>query len=56
MIAKVNDATSKAFPTKTKRAIVVDDEPDIRASIQDVLKKRGFGVTLRRQQGLHPHY
>jgi CheY-like chemotaxis protein len=43
---EVLDAVSKAFPTKTKRAIVVDDEPDIRASIKDVLQKRGFEVTL----------
>ncbi|HEU4605151.1 MAG TPA: response regulator [Nitrososphaera sp.] len=37
---------SRAFPTKTKRAIVVDDEPDIRESIKDVLEKRGFEVVL----------
>jgi CheY-like chemotaxis protein len=43
---EVLDVISKAFPTKTKRAIVVDDEPDIRASIKDVLQKRGFEVTV----------
>ncbi|HXG06168.1 MAG TPA: response regulator [Nitrososphaera sp.] len=37
---------SKTFPTKIKRAIVVDDEPDIRTSITDVLQKRGFEVTV----------
>ena len=42
----VLNSISHAFPTKTKRAIVVDDEPDIRASIKDVLEKRGFEVTL----------
>jgi CheY-like chemotaxis protein len=42
----VHNAISRAFPTKTKRAIVVDDEPDIRTSIRDVLEKRGFEVTL----------
>jgi CheY-like chemotaxis protein len=42
----VLSSISRAFPTKTKRAIVVDDEPDIRTSIKDVLEKRGFEVTL----------
>lgn len=42
----VLNSISRAFPTKTKRAIVVDDEPDIRTSIKDVLEKRGFEVTL----------
>jgi DNA-binding response OmpR family regulator len=37
---------SKTFPTRIKRAIVVDDEPDIRAAIKDVLEKRGFEVML----------
>jgi len=45
-MGEVLNAISRTFPTKTKRAIVVDDEPDIRAAIQDVLKKRGFEVTL----------
>jgi CheY-like chemotaxis protein len=42
----VLSSISRTFPTKTKRAIVVDDEPDIRTSIKDVLEKRGFEVTL----------
>lgn len=45
-IADVFNCISKEFPTKTKRAIIVDDEPDIRAAIEEVLKKRGFEVTL----------
>jgi CheY-like chemotaxis protein len=45
-MSHVINSISKAFPTKTKRAIVVDDEPDIRAAIRDVLEKRGFEVTL----------
>lgn len=43
---EVLNSISHAFPTKTKRAIVVDDEPDIRTAIQNVLEKRGFEVTL----------
>jgi len=43
---EVLNEISRAFPTKTKRAIVVDDEPDIRSSLRDVLEKRGFEVTL----------
>src|SRR5919197_5933051 len=45
-ISQVLTAISKVFPTKTKRAIVVDDEPDIRTAIRDVLEKRGFEVTV----------
>lgn len=41
---EIINSISKTFPTK--RAIVVDDEPDIRAVIKDVLEKRGFHVTL----------
>ncbi|AFU57814.1 putative signal transduction response regulator, receiver domain protein [Candidatus Nitrososphaera gargensis Ga9.2] len=40
------DLISKTFPTKIKRAIVVDDEPDIRVVIKELLEKRGFQVTL----------
>jgi CheY-like chemotaxis protein len=45
-ISQVLASISKVFPTKTKRAIVVDDEPDIRTAIRDVLEKRGFEVTV----------
>jgi CheY-like chemotaxis protein len=47
-MSEVLGSISKVFPTKTKRAIVVDDEPDIRAAIKEVLEKRGFEVTLCR--------
>jgi len=43
-IQHVFNAIAKEFPTKSKRAIIVDDEEDIRLSIQDVLEKRGFEV------------
>jgi CheY-like chemotaxis protein len=46
VMPEVLNSISRAFPTKIKRAIVVDDEPDIRTSIKDVLEKRGFEVTL----------
>jgi CheY-like chemotaxis protein len=45
-IPEVLKSISKGFPTKIKRAIIVDDEPDIRTAIKDVLDKRGFEVTL----------
>jgi CheY-like chemotaxis protein len=43
-IQHIFNIISKEFPTKGKRAIIVDDEQDIRISIQDVLEKRGFDV------------
>ena len=46
VMSEVLSLVSKIFPTKTKRAIVVDDEPDIRAAIREVLEKRGFEVTV----------
>jgi CheY-like chemotaxis protein len=46
VMSEVLNLVSKTFPTKTKRAIVVDDEPDIRTAIKDVLEKRGFEVML----------
>jgi CheY-like chemotaxis protein len=46
VMSEVLNLVSRAFPTKTKRAIVVDDEPDIRAAIREVLEKRGFEVML----------
>ena len=46
VISQVLASVSKVFPTKTKRAIVVDDEPDIRTAIRDVLEKRGFEVMV----------
>lgn len=42
----VLNSISRMFPTKTKRAIVVDDEADIRAVIKEFLEKRGFEVTV----------
>ena len=45
-ISHVLTSISKVFPIKAKRAIVVDDEPDIRVAIRDVLEKRGFGVIV----------
>ena len=45
-IPEVLKSITKAFPTKTKMAIIVDDEPDIRTAIKDVLEKRGFEVTV----------
>ncbi len=45
-MSEVLGLISRVFPTKTKRAIVVDDEPDIRSAIKDVLEKRAFEVTL----------
>jgi len=45
-IPEVLKSVTKAFPTKTKRAIIVDDEPDIRTAIKNVLEKRGFEVTV----------
>ncbi len=46
VMSEILNSLSKVFPTKTKRAIVVDDESDIRAAIKDVLEKRGFEVTV----------
>ena len=43
-LSGVYDSISKEFPAKHKMAIVVDDEQDIRNSIQQVLIKRGFEV------------
>lgn len=46
VMSEVLNSISKVFPTKTKRAIVVDDESDITSAIRDVLEKRGFEVTV----------
>lgn len=40
----IHASVSKQFPTKLKRAVIVDDEEDIRTSIREVLRKRGFEV------------
>lgn len=37
-------SVGRQFPIKTKKAVIVDDEEDIRSSIREVLKKRGFDV------------
>lgn len=46
VMPEVLNSISRSFPTKTKRAVVVDDEPDIRTVIKDFLEKRWFEVTL----------
>ncbi len=46
IMSEVLNSISQVFPTKTKRAIVVDDEPDITTAIKEVLSKRGFEVTV----------
>ncbi|WP_158385201.1 response regulator [Candidatus Nitrososphaera evergladensis] len=43
-IADIYSSVGRHFPTKLKKAIIVDDEEDIRSSIREVLKKRGFDV------------
>ena len=37
-------SVGRQFPTKLKKAVIVDDEEDIRTSIREVLRKRGFDV------------
>lgn len=41
---EVYDLISREFPSKQKMAMIVDDEEDIRKSIEQVLVKRGFKV------------
>lgn len=43
-IPEIYASVGRQFPTKMKKAIIVDDEEDIRSSIREVLKKRGFDV------------
>jgi CheY-like chemotaxis protein len=43
-IPEIYASFGKHFPMKLKKAIIVDDEEDIRSSIREVLKKRGFDV------------
>lgn len=43
-IPDIHSSVGKQFPTKLKKAVIVDDEEDIRTSIREVLKKRGFEV------------
>jgi two-component system, response regulator, stage 0 sporulation protein F len=43
-IPQIHNAIAKQFPLATKNALVVDDEDDIRAGIEEVLIKRGFHV------------
>lgn len=43
-IPDIHQSVGKQFPTKVKRAVIVDDEEDIRTSIREVLRKRGFEV------------
>lgn len=41
---EVYDLITREFPSKQKMAMIVDDEEDIRKSIEQVLAKRGFKV------------
>lgn len=41
---EVYDLIAREFPSKQKMAMIVDDEEDIRKSIEQVLVKRGFKV------------
>ena len=41
---EVYDLIAREFPSKQKMAMIVDDEEDIRKSIEQVLVKRGFRV------------
>lgn len=43
-IPDIHNSVRRQFPMKLKRAVIVDDEEDIRTSIREVLKKRGFEV------------
>jgi CheY-like chemotaxis protein len=43
-IPDIYASVGRQFPTKLKKAVIVDDEEDIRSSIREVLKKRGFDV------------
>jgi CheY-like chemotaxis protein len=43
-VPDIYSSVSRQFPTKMKKAIIVDDEEDIRSSIREMLKKRGFDV------------
>jgi CheY-like chemotaxis protein len=43
-ISEIYSSVGRHFPTKLKKAIIVDDEEDIRSSIREVLKRRGFDV------------
>lgn len=43
-IPDIHTSVSRQFPTKLKRAVIVDDEEDIRTSIREVLRRRGFEV------------
>jgi CheY-like chemotaxis protein len=43
-ISDVYLSVGRQFPINVKKAIIVDDEEDIRASIREVLRKRGFDI------------
>lgn len=43
-ISDIYLSVGRQFPIKMKKAVIVDDEEDIRSSIREVLKKRGFDV------------
>lgn len=43
-VPDIYTSVGRQFPTKLKKAVIVDDEDDIRTSIREVLRKRGFDV------------
>jgi CheY-like chemotaxis protein len=45
-IPDINSSIGKHFPMNLKKAMIVDDEEDIRSSIREVLRKRGFDVEI----------
>ena len=45
-ISDIYASVGRQFPTKLKKAVIVDDEEDIRSSIREVLRKRGFDVEV----------
>lgn len=45
-VPNVYASVSRQFPAKMKKAVVVDDEEDIRNSIREVLRRRGFDAEV----------
>jgi CheY-like chemotaxis protein len=45
-IPNVHASIARQFPAKMKKAVVVDDEEDIRNSIREVLRRRGFDAEI----------
>jgi CheY-like chemotaxis protein len=46
LIPGIYTSIAKEFPSKKHKALIVDDEEDIRKSIQTVLEHRGFDVDI----------